>query len=108
MSEKISVRTWKWFNYTDGRKLLSARDYAVIHCPDAPMTVSERDQQLIASAPELLSALEAIYTAVRGDEKSECWTIRKWLDERDIFNDDIQGTERLIEMTCRAVCKAKP
>lgn len=51
------------------------------------------------SAP--VDALRAILTAVRGDEKSECWTLRKWLDDHDVFNDDIQGRIRLIELACK-------
>jgi hypothetical protein len=47
---------WRWFNYPDGRKLLAGLDRAVIHCPDAPMTVGPEDQALIAAAPDLLAA----------------------------------------------------
>ena len=54
----------------------------------------------------LSAALEAIHTTVRGDEKSECWTIRKWLDERGIFNDDLSGGQRLVEEVCKAVLSA--
>lgn len=56
-----------------------------------------------ALARELATVREAIgviHTAVRGDHKSECWTIRKWLDERGVFNDDIQSAERLVEAVC--------
>jgi hypothetical protein len=49
---------WKWLDYPDGRKLLVARDKAVIHCPDAPMTCDPSDQAVIAAAPELLAALK--------------------------------------------------
>ncbi len=48
----------------------------------------------------LTEALRVIHTTVRGDEKSECWTIRKWLDERNLFHGDIQGTRRLVETVC--------
>jgi hypothetical protein len=51
---------------------------------------------------DLREVLSVILTAVRGDEKGECWTIRKWLDDRDIFNDDLQGSDRLIEEVCKA------
>jgi len=47
---------WKWFNYPDGRKLLCARDRAVIHCADAAMTVDAEDQAAIAAVPDLLAA----------------------------------------------------
>lgn len=53
-----------------------------------------------AQLAALTAALRVIHTAVRGDEKSECWTIRKWLDERDVFNDDLGSVERLIEAVC--------
>jgi hypothetical protein len=57
---------------------------------------------------ELLAALRVIHATVRGDEKSECWTIRKWLDERGVFNDDIQGQRRLVEAACVfAIAKAE-
>lgn len=46
---------------------------------------------------ELTSALKAIHLAARGDAKGECWTIRKWMDARGMFNDDINGNVRLIE-----------
>jgi len=48
---------WKWFNYPDGRKLLTGTSRAVIHCPDAAIACDEKDQALIAAAPELLDAL---------------------------------------------------
>lgn len=67
----MSEKAWKWFNYPDGRKLLSARDYAVIHCPDAPMTVSEQDQRLIAAAPELLAALKLAESVYRQNVVAE-------------------------------------
>lgn len=95
-----SAGPWRWFNYPDGRKLLCGTHKAVIHCPDAPVSIDPLDAALIAAAPELLSALAVIQMAVRGDEKSECWTIRKWLNDRDIFNDDLQSSDRLIEAVC--------
>lgn len=51
---------WKWFDYPDGRKLLSAEERAVIHCPDAPITIEPADALLIAAAPDLLGALNVI------------------------------------------------
>jgi hypothetical protein len=56
---------WKWFNYPDGRKLLSGPNQAVIHCPDAPMTCDEGDANLIAAAPEMLAALRMIESVYR-------------------------------------------
>lgn len=58
---------------------------------------------------ETLEALKVILSAVRGDEKSECWTIRKFLDDRGVFNDDIGGAARLIEEVCKLVlARAEP
>lgn len=51
---------WTWFDYPDGRKLLSGPDRAVIHCPDAPMSCDPADARLIAAAPELLAALNDV------------------------------------------------
>jgi hypothetical protein len=56
---------------------------------------------------EALSALKVIYTSTRGDEKGEQWTIRKWLNKRGVFNDDIAGSKRLVEAVCVCVLKAK-
>ena len=56
--------------------------------------------RLRAEKTNLDSAIGVIHKAVRGDHKSECWTIRKWLDERGVFNDDIQGSDRLVEAAC--------
>ena len=50
---------------------------------------------------ELIEALTALYTAARGDEKGEWWTIRKWMDEHDIFNDDIESYDRLSEIVLK-------
>jgi hypothetical protein len=55
---------WRWFDYPDGRKLLSATTRAVIHCPDAPMTCDPEDQQVIAAVPELYAALKALVLIV--------------------------------------------
>lgn len=68
-SEKAATHTpapWKWLNYPDGRKLLVARDRAVIHCPDAPITCDAADADLIAAAPDLLAALKAVLVAYDG------------------------------------------
>jgi hypothetical protein len=55
---------WQWFNYPDGRKLLTATNRAVIHCPDTPMSCEPADRDLIAAAPELLEALKTLTGAV--------------------------------------------
>jgi hypothetical protein len=57
---------WRWFNYPDGRKLLTGRDCAVIHCADAPMTCDPPDASLIAAAPDLLDALKDCVAAFGG------------------------------------------
>ncbi len=63
---------------------------------------------LLQQRDELLSALKVIHTAVRGDEKSESWSIRKWLDERSVFNGDINGRQALVEAVCVfAIAKVK-
>lgn len=50
---------WRWFNYPDGRKLLSGANRAVIHCPDSPMHVEPADAALLAAAPNLKLAIES-------------------------------------------------
>lgn len=70
----------------------------------------KRDALIRAEAAEsrlsaLQTALAAIKTAVRGDEKSECWTIRKWLDEHDVFNDDLSSVERLVDAVVDAILR---
>ena len=59
---------WTWLNYPDGRKLLCGPNNAVIHCPDAPINISEADQNLIAVAPDLLGRLEALLAATERGE----------------------------------------
>jgi hypothetical protein len=54
---------WKWFNYPDGRKLLSGQNRAVIHCPDARMSVEPADQALLSAAPDLFEALVMVRDA---------------------------------------------
>lgn len=52
---------------------------------------------------EMETVIAAILAAARGDEKSECWTIRRYLDERDVFNEDIQSETRLIEEAAKYI-----
>jgi hypothetical protein len=90
--------------------LLALKDWAEI-AKLVPQMTEQRCQQIdaalthavqaVRTVAELESGLKAILKAVRGDEKGECWTIRKWLDKRDIFNDDIQGPQRLTEEACK-------
>ena len=51
-------------------------------------------------------ALKAILTTTRGDEKSQCWEIRKFLDANGIYNDDLGSNERLIAEACRLALNA--
>lgn len=62
-----------------------------------------RLQQVEKRCSDFQTAIQALYTAVRTDEHGQWWPIRKWLDERDIFNDDIGsgGAERLVEEVCK-------
>lgn len=67
-----------------------------------------RSGAVSAEPPDLREVLKVILTAIRGDEKSHCWAIRKWLDKRGIFNGDIGGTDRLIEEACKAALAVRP
>lgn len=57
---------WTWFVYPNGKLLLTGRDRAVIHCPDAPMSVSEPDRALIAAAPDMYEALRDAVASLGG------------------------------------------
>jgi hypothetical protein len=46
-------------------------------------------------------ALAALYAAARTDEHSQWWPIRKWMDDRGIFNADIEGFQRLAEIVIK-------
>jgi hypothetical protein len=73
--------------------------------------LQQRDERLATVEQEretMQTALKVIHTAARGDEKRQCWAIRKWLDDRDIFNGDIQGADRLIEEVCNAAAFPPP
>lgn len=61
---------WTWFDYPDGRRLLAAPSRAVIHCPDAPMSVKPADATLLAAAPVMYAALEEVvgdFAVLRSD-----------------------------------------
>lgn len=58
--EEATGGPWKWLSYPSGAKLLAGRERAVIHCPDAPMSVNEADQALIAAAPDMRLELDQI------------------------------------------------
>jgi hypothetical protein len=86
----------------DGAALLDALP-AHVDLPDAPFSM--QGYRRPGPEHELRSALQAIHTTARGDEKGECWTIRRWLDARDVFNGDISGETRLIEEVCKYLLK---
>lgn len=56
---------------------------------------------LHSTIEQLTEALQVILKTTRTDEKSECWTIREYLDKQNIFNDDMQGRRRLVEEVCK-------
>lgn len=64
---------------------------------DLGLALDERDA--------LLEALKAIRTAVSGDAKSECWTLRKWLSQQGVYHDNLTGPERLVFEACEVMLK---
>ncbi len=46
----------------------------------------------------LREALRVIYTGLRDDKSGEFWSARRWLDERDVFNDNLNGERILLEV----------
>lgn len=75
-------------------------------CADTQETRREADA-LRAALREARTALEAIYASTRGDEHGEWWTIRKWLDDRGIFNADISTGKRIAAEVCKAALAAR-
>lgn len=65
MSTQHTPGPWTWFNYPDGRKLLSAPSRAVIHAPDGPLGIETADASLIAAAPSMLDALQVTAGNIR-------------------------------------------
>lgn len=57
-------------------------------------------------AAKLRFALQVIYTTARTDEHGECWTIRKFLNEHDVYNENLQSHDRLIEEVCKLILKS--
>jgi hypothetical protein len=87
MTRRHTPGDWKWFDYSDGRKLLCAPSRAVIHCPDAPMTVTAEDQRLIASAPDLLEALLRAREALKANEEiTGTWKLYQHSPEMQCIN----------------------
>lgn len=70
---------------------------------DALQLAQGYHQAAEARRRDLENGLLVILAAVRGDEKSSCWPIRKWLDDRDIFNGDLGSVDRLVEEVCKAL-----
>ena len=59
-------------------------------------TISVEEQR-----DELLELTRAVYQASRTDEKGECWTIRAFLEQRNVYDGSLSGGRRLIEEACR-------
>lgn len=57
---------------------------------------------------DLREGIAALLTAARGDEHGQWWPIRRWMDSRDIFNDDIQAYQRLSEIVLDHLLKGLP
>ncbi len=56
-----------------------------------------------ARSSDAESLLVAIYQATR--EYGEWWTLRKWMDARDIYNEDLSD-HRLIARACEHVLRS--
>lgn len=69
-------------------------------CPVTKLSVDLNDAAaLLRTLAEVQGGLKVLLTATRKDEYSEWWSVRKWLDDRDIFNDDL-SEERLTALVC--------
>lgn len=84
---------------------LATRDRAKVTCTICLGTEARRGRKPSATKKARLQdlelALRVIYQAVRGDEKGEYWTLRKYLDTRDVFHGDLSDGDRLVEAVCR-------
>lgn len=67
---------------------------------DNAQRAEEAAEALRQAQARLVEALKVIHTSTRGDEHGQQWDIRKWLNERNVFNDDIQSSKRLVEAVC--------
>jgi len=56
-----------------------------------------------AERDELQALAGAILRSVRDDAHGEQWTIRKFLDDRGVYNDNLSGSRRLVEEACKKV-----
>ena len=73
--------------------------------PDPHVLHSWHDLAEVATT--LRRGLEAIYTMCRTDEKGEYWTIRNYLNEHNLYNENLSTPERLIEEVCKLILKRK-
>ncbi len=94
---------------------LASREHWIRCRNDVEASYRERNEELIAVIATLRArntefhdAIRVLHTAVRGDEHSQWWSIRKWMDERDIFNDDLGSLERLVEAVCKRLLTGQP
>jgi len=76
--------------------------FDIIRALQAQLTEAERAQQA------LRAALDAILASTREDAKGEQWTIRKYLDERGVFNSDISSSRRLVAEACQLALTGSP
>lgn len=100
-----------WSEFGDGHDYSRTGKHDPNNCRYCLRLVGQSEEkETIASLRARLLTLEqtlrVIQQAMRGDEQAQCWTIRKWLDERDIFNGDIQGRDRLVYEACKAALAA--
>lgn len=65
---------------------------------DRPATERERAEQIAAELKELV---RAILQSTRDDEKSEQWTIRRFLEHRGVYDGNISGSRRLVALACQ-------
>ena len=94
--------------YFAGRALHGVMEHATAEAIDmaaraALRRAEQAESQLTArdqTIAQLREAVEAIRTACRGDAKGEWWTLREWLNKRGVYNDDISGGKRLVEIAC--------
>jgi hypothetical protein len=94
--------------YRDGRKVTTDKrkvTCAICLQTNAPSGRKPLPRGTKPSYQELRHALRAIHTAVRGDAKSEYWTLRRYLDKRKVFHDDLGDGDRLIEAVCKAALR---